>query len=75
VGWTGQWWDPLEVGVTLSRGGATYATYKLEHFKSELFGFTGDLFYTSCTFKSPYLWEPNMPLNLSSQTVYFQVST
>jgi hypothetical protein len=43
----------------LSRGGATYATYKLEHFKSGLFGFTGDLFYTFLHFKSPYLWEPN----------------
>jgi hypothetical protein len=37
----------------LSRGGATYATYKLEHFKSGLFGFTGNLFYTFCTLSHP----------------------
>jgi hypothetical protein len=31
-------------------GGTTYVTYKLGHFKSGLFGFTGDLFCTFYTF-------------------------
>jgi hypothetical protein len=37
----------------LSRGGATYATYKSHHFKSWLFGFTDNLFYTFCTLSHP----------------------
>jgi hypothetical protein len=34
-------------------GGATYATYKLEHFRSGLFGFTDDLFCTFYTLSHP----------------------
>jgi hypothetical protein len=58
-------------------GGATYATYKLEHFKSGLFGFTGDLFCTFCTLSHPTYENQTGPIyhqpNMMQKTVLVQV--